>query len=60
MKQHLMEIDNSLTYMHFGKMTYFYDIYYIYEPKKLALRYTTSEPTHITKNIDVIIVDASF
>lgn len=32
---------------------------YIYEPKKLALRYTTSDPTHIIKNIDVIIVLAS-
>lgn len=33
---------------------------YISDPRKLALRYTTRDPTHIVKNIDVIIVEASF
>jgi hypothetical protein len=33
---------------------------YISDPRKLAFKYTTRDPTHIVKNTDVIIVDASF
>ena len=33
-----------------------YDFAYIVEPRKFALRYTTTDPTHIITKIDVMIV----